>query len=158
MVPLTLSLVEAHLRRIEAMTQHHREKSTDARNHEVILNDLIAATEVYTLNSYNAFQDLMTLSLFINATLHLAPHTAPPPLASLEALFRRHLAAEAQNAETRSAGLDLRARHATARHHHDTVLSTLELHNIVLEAVRTELISRGQGATNTLLHDLHLHI
>ena len=63
MVPLTLSLVEAHLRRIEAMTQHHREKSTDAPNHEVILNDLIAATEVYTLNSYNAFQDLMTLSL-----------------------------------------------------------------------------------------------
>ena len=158
MVPLTLPLVEAHLRRIEAMTQHHREKSTDARNHEVILNDLIAATEVYTLNSYNAFQDLMTLHLYINATLHLAPHTAPPPLASLEALFRRHLAAEAQNAETRSAGLDLRARHATARHHHDTVLSTLELHNIVLEAVRTELISRGQGATNTLLQDLQLHI
>ena len=110
MVPLTLSLVEAHQTRIEAMTQHHREKATDARNHEVILNDLIAATEVYTLNSYNAFKDLRTLYLYI-ATLHLAPHTAPPPLASLEALFRRHLAAEAQNAETRRAGLDLRAHH-----------------------------------------------
>ena len=158
MVPLTLSLVEAHLRRIEAMTQHHREKATDARNHEIILNDLITATEVYTFNSYNAFQDLMTLHLYINATLHLAPHTAPPPLVPLEALFRRHLAAEAQNAATRAAGLDLRARHSTARHHHDTVLATLELHNIVLEAVRTELISRGQGATNTLLQDLQLHI
>ena len=158
MVPLTLPLVEAHLRRIEVMTQHHREKSTDARNHEAVLTDLIASTEVYTFNSYNAFQDLMTLHLFINATLHLAPHTAPPPLAPLEALFRRHLAAEAQNAATRAAGLDLRARHSTARHHHDTVLATLELHNIVLEAVRTELISRAQGASNTLLQDLQLHI
>ena len=158
MVPLTLSLVEAHLRRIEAMTQHHREKATDARNHEVILNDLIAATEVYTLNSYNAFQDLRTLYLYIITTLHLAPHTAPPPLGSLEAVFSRHLAAEAQNAETRSAGLDLRARHAAARHHHETVLSTLELHNIVLQAVRTELILRRQGATNTWLQDINFHI
>ena len=158
MVPLTLPLIEAHLRRVEEITQHHREKSTDAKNHETVLTDLITSTEVYTFNSHKAFQDLMTLHLFINATLHLAPHTAPPPLAPLEALFHRHLAAEAQNAATRAAGLDLRARHSTARHHHDTVLDTLELHTIVLEAVRTELISRAQGASNTLLQDLQLHI
>ena len=155
MIQLTLPLVEAHLTRIEAMTQHHQEKATDARNHELIMTDLIAATEVHTFNSYNIFNDLRVLYLSVVA-LHPAPH--PLPMASLEALFRHHMAAEAQNAETRNAGLALRARHAAARHHHETVLSTLELHNIVLEAVRTELISRGQGATNTWLQDLNLHI
>ena len=125
------------------MTQHHREKSTDARNHEAVLTDLIASTEVYTFNSYNAFQDLMTLHLFINATLHLAPLTAPPPMGSLEAMVSRHLATEAQNADTRRASLDLRAHHSATRHHHEVELHNLELHAAVLQALRAELLLRN---------------
>ena len=148
MPPLTLILVEAHLTWIEEMTQYHLEGATNARNNEVVLNDLIAATEVYSLNSYHAFMDLRTLHLYVIATLHLAPLTAPPPMGSLEAVVSRHLATEAQNADTRRAGLDLRAHHAAVRHHHERELSTLELHAAVLQAVRTELILRNQGVIN----------
>ena len=157
MIQLTLPLVEAHLTRIDTLTLHHQEKATNARNHELIMTDLIAATEVHTLNSYNIFRDLRALYLSVVA-LHPAPHTRPLPMASLEALFRHHMAAEAQNAETRSAGLALRARHAAARHHHTSALASLELHHIVLVAITTELISRRQGAAHTWLQDLHLNI
>ena len=79
-------------------------------------------------------------------------------MASLEALFRHHMAAEAQNAQTRSAGLALRARHVATRLHHATALASLELHHVVLLAIRAELISRRQGAAPTWLEDLHLYI
>ena len=126
MIPLTLPLIEAHLTQIDALNLHHQEKATDARNHEVDLTDLIAATEVHTFNSFNIFKDLRALYLSAMA-LHPDPYTHPFPMASLEALFRHHMAAEAQNAETRSAGLALRARHAATRHHHTSALASLEL-------------------------------
>ena len=157
MLPLTLPLVEAHLTQIDTLNLHHQERATDARHHEVLLTDLIAATEVHTFNSFQIFKDLRALYLAI-MTLHPDPHTRPLPMASLEALFRHHMAAEAQNAETRSAGLSLRARHAAARHHHTSALGSLELHRVVLMAIRAELISRRQGATNTWLQDLHLFL
>ena len=157
MIPLTLPLIEAHLTQIDTLNLHHQEKATDARNHELIMTDLIAATEVHTFNSFNIFKDLRALYLSAMA-LHPDPYTHPFPMASLEALFRHHMAAEAQNAETRSAGLALRARHVATRHHHTSALASLELHCIVLMAIRAELISRRQGATHTWLQDLHLYI
>ena len=79
-------------------------------------------------------------------------------MASLEALLRQHLAAEEQNAQTRSAALTLRARHAATRLHHVTALDSLELHHVVLLAIRAELISRRQGAAPTWLGDLQLYV
>jgi hypothetical protein len=157
MIPLTLPLVEAHLAQIATLNLHHQEKATDARNHEHVMNDLIAATEVHTHTSLNIFKDLSTLYIS-SVALHSAGHMHPLPMTSLRALFHHHMAAEAQNAETRRAGLALRARHVAARHHHVSALAALELHHVVLLAIRAELISRRQGATNTWLQGLHLYI
>ena len=125
------------------MIHYHLEEATTARHNEVVLNDLIVATEVYSFNSHEIFRDLRTLRLYINATLHLAPLTAPPPMGSLEAMVSRHLATEAQNADTRRASLDLRAHHSATRHHHEAELHNLELHAAVLQALRAELLLRN---------------
>ena len=157
MLRLTLPLVDARITHIEALNVHHREEATDARNHELVLTDLIAATEVHTLNSQDVFRDFRALHLHA-AALHSIGHPWPLPMASLEALLRHHLAAEEQNAQTRSAALTLRARHAATRLHHVTALDSLELHHVVLLAIRAELISRRQGAAPTWLGDLQLYV
>ena len=125
------------------MIHYHLEEATAARHNEVLMNDMIVATEVYSFHSYKVSMDLRTLRLYINATLHLAPLTAPPPMGSLEAMVSRHLATEAQNADTRRASLDLRAHHSATRHHHEAELHNLELHAAVLQALRAELLLRN---------------
>ena len=142
-MPPLLTLVENQLSWVEEMTHYHLEEATTARHNEVVLNDLIVATEVYSFNSHEIFRDLRTLRLYINATLHLAPLTAPPPMGSLEAMVSRHLATEAHNADTRRASLDLRAHHSATRHHHEMALHHLELHGAVLQALRAELLLRN---------------
>ena len=142
MSPL-LTLVENQLSWVEEMIHYHLQEATTARHNEVVLNDLIVATEVYSFNSHEIFRDLRTLRLYINATLHLAPLTAPPPMGSLEAKVSRHLATEAHNADTRRASLDLRAHHSATRHHHEAELHNLELHAAVLQALRAELLLRN---------------
>ena len=87
MIPLTLPLIEAHLTQINTLHLHHQEKATDAHNHELVMNDLIAATEVHTLNSFNIFKDLRALYLSVVA-LHPDPHTRPLPMASLDSAPR----------------------------------------------------------------------
>jgi hypothetical protein len=157
MLRLTVPLVDACITHIEAMNVHHRGEATDARHPELVLTDLIAATEVHTLNSQDVFRHLRALHLHATA-LHSAGHPWPFPMASLEALLRHHLAAEEQNTQTRSAALTLRARHAATRLHHVTALDSLELHHVVLLAIRAELISRRQGAAPTWLGDLKLYV
>ena len=157
MIPLTLPLVEARLAQIAELNLHHQEKATNARNHENVMNDLIAATEVHTQTSLNTFQDLRTLYIS-SVALHSTGHMHPLPMTSLRTLFHHHLAAEARNTETRRAGLALRARHVADHQHHVSALAALELQHVVLLAVRAEIISRKQGTRNTWLQDLNLYI
>ena len=157
MLPLSLPLVDASITRIEALNVHHREEATDARTHELVLTDLIAATEVHSLHSQDVFIHLRALHLHAGA-LHTAGHPWPFPEASLQALLHHHLAAEEQNIQTRTAALTLRAQHAATRLHHLTALDSLELHHVVLLAIRAELNSRRQGAGPTWLGDLQLHV
>ena len=138
-----LQLVENQLALAEEMIHYHLEEATTARHNKVIMNDLIVATEVYSFHSYKVSMDLRTLRLYINGTLHLAPLTAPPPMGSLDAMVSRHLATEAQNADTRRASLDLRAHHSATRHHHEMEVHNLELHVAVLRALRAELLLRN---------------
>ena len=139
-MPPLLLLVENQLSLAEEMIHYHLEEATTARHNEVLMNDMIVATEVYSFHSYKVSMDLRTLRLYINGTLHLAPLTAPPPMGSLDAMVGRHLATEAQNADTRRASLDLRAHHSATRHHHEMELHNLELHAAVLRALRAELL------------------
>ena len=125
------------------MIHYHLEEATAARHNEVLMNDIIVATEVYSFHSNKVSMDLRTLRLYINGTLHLAPLTAPPPMESLNAMVSRHLATEAQNADTRRASLDLRAHHSANRHHHEMEVHHLELHAAVLRALRAELLLRN---------------
>ena len=157
MIPLTLPLVEARLAQIAELNLHHQEMATNARNNENVMNDLIAASEVHTQNSLNTFQHLKTLYIS-SVVLHANGHMHPLPMASLRTLFHHHLAAEAQNTETRRAALALRARHVADHQHHASALAALELQHIVLLALRAEIISRRQGTRNTWLQDLNLYI
>ena len=134
-----LTLIENQLSWAEEMIRYHLQEATTARHNEVIMNDLIVSTEVYSFHSYKVSMDLNTLWLYINGTLHLAPLTVPPPLGSLDAMVSRHLATEAQNADTHRASLDLRAHHSATRNHHETEIHNLELYAAVLRALRAEL-------------------
>ena len=138
-----LQLVENQLALAEEMIHYHLGEATAARHNEVLMNDIIVATEVYSFHSNKVSMDLQTLRLYINGTLHLAPLTAPPPMGSLDAMLSRHLATEAQNADTRRASLDLRAHHSANRHHHKMEVHHLELHIAVLRALRAELLLRN---------------
>ena len=142
-MPPLLLLVENQLSWAEEMIHYHLEEATTARHNEVLMNDVIVATEVYSFHSNKVSMDLRTLRLYINGTLHLAPLTAPPPMGSLDAMVSRHLATEAQNADTRRASLDLRAHHSATRHHHEMEVHNLELHAAVLRALRAELLLRN---------------
>ena len=142
-MPPMLLHVENQLSWAIEIIHYHLEEATTARHNEVLMNDLIVATEVYSFHSYKVSMDLRTLRLYINGTLHLAPLTAPPPMGSLDAMVSRHLATEAQNADTRRASLDLRAHHSATRHHHEMEVHNLELHIAVLRALRAELLLRN---------------
>ena len=142
-MPPMLLHVENQLSWAIEMIHYHLEEATTARHNEVLMSDLIVATEVYSFHSNKVSMDLRTLRLYINGTLHLAPLTAPPPMGSLDAMVSRHLATEAQNADTRRASLDLRAHHSATRHHHEMEVHNLELHIAVLQALRAELLLRN---------------
>ena len=135
-----LPLIENQISWAEEMIHFHLQEATAARHHEVIMNDLIVSSEVYSFHSYRISMDLNTLWLYITGTLHLAPLTVPPPLNSLDAMVSRHLTTATQNADTHRASLDLRAHHSATRSHHETEIHNLELYVAVLRALRTELL------------------
>ena len=157
MLPLSLPLVNACITRIEALTVHHRGEVADGHTHELVLTDLIAATEVHSLHSQDVFIHLRALHLHAR-TLQTVGHPWPFPAASLEALLHHHLAAEEQNIRTRTSALTLRAQHTTTRLQHLQALDSLKLHHVVLLAIQAELHARRQGAGPTLLGDLQLHV
>ena len=122
------------------MIHFHLQEATPARHNEVIMNDLIVSSEVYSFHSYKVSMDLNILWLYITGTLHLAPLTVPPPLNSLDAMVTRHLATATQNDDTHRASLQLRAHHSASRSYHENEIHNLELYVAVLRALRGELL------------------
>ena len=135
-----LPFIENQISWGEEMIHFHLQEATAARHHEVIMNDLIVSSEVYSFHSYRISMDLNTLWLYITGTLHLAPLTVPPPLNSLDAMVTRHLATATQNDDTHRASLQLRAHHSASRSYHETEIHNLELYVAVLRALRAEML------------------
>ena len=135
-----LPFIENQTTWAQEMIHFHLQEATAARQHEVMMNDLVVSSEVQSFRSYRISLDLNTLWHYITGTLHLAPLTVPPPLNSLDAMVTRHLATATQNDDTHRASLHLRAHHSASRSYHETEIHNLELYVAVLRALRAEML------------------
>ena len=153
----SIPAIEEEIRQIVELTAQHEALARSAQANEEVYGDLAFASETNTRSFMTIFQQLEIIFNFF-VTLHTTGQLPLTPLASLMFHFRYHLDAETRNAQHYLTVLALEKRHDMEHDRHTDIVSHLEVRHIVLLAVKHEITLREQGAQDTPLQDIDLHV
>ena len=157
MPPLTIAVVTEAIKQVILKTAWHSALAHEARQSEEFCGALAADSEDRTALFEDDLQKHEVLFNQLAELYHLG-RIQPVVLAALQLQVAYRCAAETQNAQDYKEILALEGHFDLENTRQEDLVSSLEVQQIVLLAVRDELIQRQLGEEDTMLRGLDLNI